>query len=295
MNSILTINIEDLLHCNGVESARVEFKAGWDANTTGYQILKTICAYANDIQNLNGGYIVIGVAEENGCAELPPRGLDGGQLDDIQRWIRGNCKTLDPQYHPVFSLEVVDNKYILVIWVPASDFRPHRAPDGKKGEKKYWVRIGTETVDAAHSGVLQQLLEQTARVPFDDRRALLAAIEDIRETKVREFNRDIRSSLVDEGSPKELFRKMRIAVPVNGHDVPKNIGLLMFSDDPEKWFPGTRIEVVQFPDDSSGNLIEERTFSGGIHEQLKETLAYWKIFRLLIWKNRARLIWLEVG
>ena len=57
VSQILQVNIEDLLRCQGVESARVEFKASWDENTTGYQILKTLCAYANDFQNLNGGYI----------------------------------------------------------------------------------------------------------------------------------------------------------------------------------------------------------------------------------------------
>ena len=61
MSFILPINIEDLLHHQGVESSRIEFKANWDARTTGPQVLKSICAFANDLQNLNGGYIIIGV------------------------------------------------------------------------------------------------------------------------------------------------------------------------------------------------------------------------------------------
>ena len=54
MSLILPINIEDLLNCQGVESSRIEFKAGWGDETTGFQVLKTICAFANDLQNLNG-------------------------------------------------------------------------------------------------------------------------------------------------------------------------------------------------------------------------------------------------
>ena len=72
MSSILPINIENLLRNQGVESARVEFKASWDKAVTGYQVLKTLCAFANDFQNLNGGYIVIGVEEEGGRAVFPP-------------------------------------------------------------------------------------------------------------------------------------------------------------------------------------------------------------------------------
>jgi len=274
MSLILPVNIDDLLQCKGVESARIEFKAGWDAKTTGSQILKTICAFANDLQNLNGGYIVIGVAEHNGCAVMPPSGILPEIIDLIQKWVRGNCNRIDPEYQPVFSPEVIGDKHILVLWAPGSDVRPHSAPDGETGVKKYFVRIGSETVDAAKNGMLQELLQMTARVPYDDRRAQQAQIEDMRESKVREFLCDIHSGLLDEENTKELYRKLRIAVPVNGHDVPKNIGLLFFSENPEQWFTGIRIEVVQFAADASGNVIEEKVFRGGIHEQLKSALTY---------------------
>ena len=71
----LPINLDDLLHCRVVEFVRVEFKARWDPETTGPQVLKTICAFANDLQSLNGGYVVLGVKEADGRAELPPAGL----------------------------------------------------------------------------------------------------------------------------------------------------------------------------------------------------------------------------
>jgi ATP-dependent DNA helicase RecG len=59
MPSCLPINLDDLLHLRGGESPRVEFKASWDKATTGLQVLHTICAFGNDFQNLNGGYIII--------------------------------------------------------------------------------------------------------------------------------------------------------------------------------------------------------------------------------------------
>jgi ATP-dependent DNA helicase RecG len=274
MSSILPINIENLLRNQGVESARVEFKASWDKAVTGYQVLKTLCAFANDFQNLNGGYIVIGVEEEGGRAVFPPKGVAPEEIDDIQKWIRDQCNRIDPVYQPVFSPEVVDDRHLLVIWAPGSDNRPHQAPEGEKGPKKYFIRIGSETIDAAARGLLPQLLQMTARIPFDDRRAQQASVEDLREGKVREFLHDIHSGLLEETDARELYRKMRIALPVNAHDVPRNIGLLMFSDNPEHWFPGTRIEVVHYAADASGNILEEKIFSGGIHEQLKSALAY---------------------
>jgi ATP-dependent DNA helicase RecG len=275
MPSCLPINLNTLLY--EMESARVEFKASWDEKTTGLQVLHTICAFANDFQNLNGGYIVIGVAEQDSKAVLPPKGLTPDEIEAAQKWIRGKCNIIDPIYQPVLSPEVYDKRDILVIWVPGSDTRPHQAPESlqKGASRKYFIRLGPETIDADKSPLKSQLFQMTARVPFDDRRALNAFIEDIRETKVREFLRDIRSDLIHENDTRALYRNMRIAVAVNGHDAPKHIALLFFSQDPEQWFPGARIEVVHYANDAAGNILEERIFNKRpIQEQLTECLAY---------------------
>ena len=91
MSTILPIHLDDLLYCRGVESERVEFKASWDPDRTGPQVLRTICAFANDHHNLNGGYIVIGVGERGGRADLPPGGLSAEEVETAQRWILGQC------------------------------------------------------------------------------------------------------------------------------------------------------------------------------------------------------------
>lgn len=130
-------------------------------------------------------------------------------------------------------------------------------------------------MNAASDPELLTQLMQAARIPYDDRCAQNASVLDLRETKVREFLHDIRSDLVHEQDTKSLYRHLDIAVPVNGHDVPKNAGLLFFSQDPEKWFRGARIEVVHFSDDAGGNIQEEKIFSKRpIHEQLHDCLAY---------------------
>lgn len=278
MSSILPINVDDLLRLQGVESARVEFKASWDEKATGSQVIRTICAFANDFQNLNGGYIVIGVAEQGGAAILPAKGLFEKEIEDAQKWIRGRCNVIDPVYQPVLSPEIHEGRRILVVWAPGSQARPHQAPESleKGASRKFYIRLGSETVDADRQPELKtQLMQLTARVPFDDRRALQASVLDIRETKVREFLNDIGSGLVDEADTKTLYRALRIADPVNGHDAPRNVGLLFFSQNPEQWFPGARIEVVQFAGDSSGNVLEEKIFNQRpVQEQLRECLAY---------------------
>ena len=130
MSTILPINVDDLIRGRSIESARVEFKARWHPDTTGFQVLKTVCAFANDLQNLNGGYVVLGVAESEGRAVLPPVGLSGAEIDAAQRWIRGHCTAMRRAYMPILSPEVLEGRSVLVVWAPASEDRPHRAPDG---------------------------------------------------------------------------------------------------------------------------------------------------------------------
>ena len=275
MTSVLPINIDDLLHQRGVEGARVELKASWHEQTTGAQVLRTICAFANDLQNLNGGYIVLGVAEANGVAQLPAKGLDPAELDDIQKWIRGNCKRLEPEYQPVLSTEVVDGQHLLVVWAPGSNTRPHQAPESlaKGTARHYYVRLGSQTVEA-QGEILTSLMQQTAKVPFDDQRALNVPLEKLREAKVREFLSDVRSALLQEPDAREIYRRLFISARVNAHEVPRNVGLLFFSDDPDEWFRGARIEVVQFAAGAAGDVLEERTFRGPLHAQLRDCLAY---------------------
>ena len=275
MTSILPINLDDLLYCRSVESERVEFKASWSPQTTGPQVLRTICAFANDYHNLNGGYIVIGVEEGDGRAVLPPSGLPDEDVERAQRWIRGQCNRLDPPYAPILSPETVGDRLVLVVWAPASEMRPHRAPADGAGPGRYWVRLGAETVDAEQrGGLLQGLIQQTARVPWDDRRASESRVEDLREAKVREYLRDIRSGLLEERNERDVYRRMRLTTRVNDHEVPRNVGLLFFSRNPVKWFRGARIEVVQFAADRAGNVQEERSFGGALADQLRDCLSY---------------------
>jgi ATP-dependent DNA helicase RecG len=272
MKSHLPIGIEEILG-GAVETARLEFKATWDPAVTGHQVIKTLCAFANDLQNLNGGYVVLGVAEQGGVAVRPSVGMDSAVIDAAQRQIRENCNRIEPAYMPLMDVCEVDGRRVLILWAPASDVRPHQAPDGAKGEKKYWVRIGSGTVEAKN-GILTALLQQTARVPFDDRRAHAARNDDLSLSLVREFLNDVRSDLRDEQDAEHTYRAMQIVSRVNGHSVPRNVALLFFTHDPEAWFRGARIEVVEFPDQAGGNTLTEKTFRGPLHHQLRQCLAH---------------------
>ena len=274
MDTGLPINVDDLIHCRAIESSRVEFKATWDEHVKGATI-RSICAFANDLLNLNGGYVVIGIEEQDGQPVLPPRGLDEMDVDLIQREIVGACRgSISPEYLPHVSVVDVQERRVIIVWVPAGENRPYEAPRRDRSGRAYWVRSGSATIEA-QGDTRRQLLEQAAKIPFDDRRSLRGGPENISVGAVRKFLVDVRSHLAAiDLAPLDLFRKLRLLVPVNDHEVPRNVALLFFSDDPEEFFPGARIEVVQFGDDAGGDLIEERAFVGPLPDQIRSCLRY---------------------
>ncbi len=272
----LPIDIGDLIHARSVEDSRREFKGTWDKFTRA-AVVKTVCAFANDLLNLNGGYVVLGIdTNKNGRPVLPPRGLDQADVDLIQREVRGQCNRIDPDYQPLLFPELYDDRLILVIWAPAGDTRPYQAPKSHTEKTRlHYVRHGSETVEA--KGALRsQLFEQAAKVPFDDRRSAYVGADRISERLVRELLADIGSD-IGRGThfdAENVYANMRLVSPLNAHQSPRNIALLFFTDDPDQIFPGARIEVVQFADGESGDLIEERTIRGPLNHQIKRALTH---------------------
>lgn len=77
----LPIDTIALIRGKSVESERLEYKESWNPE----DVLHTMCAFANDMHNWGGGYIVIGVAEKDGLPVLPPKGVNPSEINTIRR------------------------------------------------------------------------------------------------------------------------------------------------------------------------------------------------------------------
>ena len=272
----IPITIEKLINDNVVEWARIEFKEGWNPDTT----LKTISAFANDIDNWGGGYIVIGAKEDNGKVVRPVTGLEVSQLDAIQKDILRNCKFLRPVYLPETQPVKLDGKWLILVWCPGGYERPYQCPKKplvKNSEKIYYIRKLASTIQATDLDV-KELVALSHNIPFDDRVNHKAEINDLKYPLVRNYLQNVGSSLLDDIDNKSmemLTADMRIADGPAEYYKPLNVGLLFFNDDPERFFPYCRIEVVNIPDET-GQGMEERIFTGPIDDQLRNTLNYIK-------------------
>lgn len=274
----LPINIEDLLNKRKVESNRIEFKSGWNPD----KIYHTICAFATDLENTGGGYILVGVEEENGIAKRPVKRINENDIDRILKEMVGYDAKISPSYLCKVSPEEVDGRTIIVIWAPAGINRPYSVMESvvaKKSIPKFYVRSKSSTIEAKDE-VLDEVRELANRVPFDDRGNESIGIEDISGVRVYEHLKSVGSKLVDEFGRKsllEILDEMDLLVgPAENRHI-KNVAAMMFCDYPEKFFPVTQVDIVHFPEGSIENpdvMIEVPAITGPVPKIISDVLSY---------------------
>ncbi len=271
----LPININDLFTAKIVEWERLEFKEGWNPE----DVLRTLCAFANDFHNLGGGYIVLGVGEKDGRPVLPPTGLSIKDIDRIQKEVVALGHRLQPNYHPIMFPTVYQDKHILVLWAVAGLVRPYKAPvslSQKNKAYRYYIRKGSVTLTAKDQDE-KELLEMAATIPFDDRINRSVGIDALDLGLIRSYLQKVGSGLFQEAGKMDFLQLCRCMNLVDGpdeHVYPKNVALMFFNPDPQKYFPQAQIDVVHFPEGLGADVFTEKIFNGPVHILLQNALVH---------------------
>ena len=259
---------------------------------TPLDVLHTICAFANDFHNFGGGYILLGVAEQDGRPVLPPKGLEPSKIDRIQKELLNlGFHAIQPYYHPLAVPVEIDGRNVLVLWVLAGQTRPYKAKLDLKKECRdfgYFIRKGSSTVRAKGANK-SEVMSLAANIPFDDRINLRAGIGDLSPALMLDYLQEVGSDLakqVPHVSPVELGQQMGV---IGGHSealFPLNIGLMMFNPEPWRFFPFMQIDLVWFPNGGpGGNTFSEKIFKGPVPTLIRDSLDFIRhhlIFELVI-------------
>ena len=276
----MPINIKNLINFRVMESNRVEFISGWNPTP----IIHSICAFANDIDNVSGGYIVVGVEENDDTPVLPVKGIPQERVDGILKELIGLCHMIEPLYYPVVEPVLFQGKYIIVIWVSGGHGRPYKAAKdahSDKSTKLYYIRKFSSTIVASPEEE-KELFYISTDIPFDDRPNLAADVSDLDIGLMRSHLKEIGSSLYEHSlsmDALDIAKNMQLVAGPPEAVKPLNVGLLMFSERPEKYFRYARIEVVDIPDPTGTNMTE-KVFTGPIQRQLSDALAFIKNYTL---------------
>jgi ATP-dependent DNA helicase RecG len=210
------------------------------------------------------------------------KGIDITQIDRIGKEMVGYNNLLLPYYQPRTFFEQVDGKTVLVIWVAAGERRPYKVPDqvtAKDKKYSYYIRYNSSTI-VAKDEYFNELMELANKAPFDDRGNVRAEMKDISMLLIRDYLEETGSKMVeqlDDLSREQVLSQMNLLEGPKEQARIKNVALMMFSFTPEKFFPGTQIDIVIYPrgkEEDPNNFIEVPPFKGPVHITLRKALDY---------------------
>ena len=275
----LPTSLKNILDNSIVEQARVEYKSDWNPQS----ILHTICAFANDIDNFSGGYIIIGIEEKDGIPILTIKGLELNKIDLIQKEILEYChKCIEPKYVPLIDVQTIDEKKCIVVWCYSGLDRPYKCLDDvyvkESKNKSYFIRKGSSSIKATTQAE-KELFSLSGIIPYDDRINYNTSLNDLNINLIRKYLFDINSNLLslsESMSLEELCENLQITSGPKEAIHPRNVGLLFFSYNPEKYIPYSYIDLTIIYDPTGEGMIEKQ-FKGPINIQYFDVMQYIKI------------------
>ena len=261
----LPINTKQLIEGNIIESERIELKEGFNPK----QILHTMCAFANDFNNWGGGYIIIGINDKKEVI-----GIKENKIDSIMKKIIELSNKIQYPYFPIIEPTKYNNKNIIILYCHGGPARPYKAPkELSKSEYKYYLRHSSSTV-VANANEERELISMSNNIPFDDQINHKAEISDFNLHLIKVYLKEINSDLDSKNlNFEELCKSLNIVEGPKEYLKPKNIGLLMFCMNPEKFIKTPWIEITVFYD-KIGDKFQEEKFEGSIPNQIKSVLQF---------------------
>ena len=242
INYIKKVAIE-CIENNRIESDFLEYKKSADQKD---KILKTMCAFANNIMNRELNLILLGIEEnsEVNFKASPVRPIYGFDENEI-KGAENSIKSLTPLIKPKPNFDIthayIDNRAFIIIAFYNNNNGPYEVSadaENTKGvnlKRGKYVRIERETKLAT---VFQEfnLLKKFANYHFTEDFSNVATLDDLDVDYIREYlaltsNRNNTRNL----SKYDIAKGMNLIDPTN--DLIRNYSILMFSRNPEKFIP----------------------------------------------------------
>lgn len=260
------------------ENEQVEWKEGVaDID----DVVKTLSAFANDWQNLGGGYVVCGAREgrdEFGFPRVALTGLDAARLREVEGRVLTRCRErVSPPITPL--VEHVDTadpaRRVLVFVIPATGHAHSFRRDADGG--KFYIRVGSSTEVAQNGRYRELLIRKRALEPWDRRPNSTATVDDLdllvlREVLValRGLDRPVEDFVSDELRMAALMPPLCAREPLTGTLRPRNFALLLFGKDVTRFFPGAYAIYSRYQgDDRSDRHLRRVEAMGPLLSQIR--------------------------
>lgn len=244
------INILNMLAAG--ESETIEFKASFND-----EAIETIGAF----MNAKGGMLLLGIKDSGIIC-----GFNVGKktLEDIANRIQ---EATDPRIQPSVSTTRNEGKTVVIISVASSA----GTPISVRG--KYFRRVGKTNQRMSHAEIIQRIIANSSN-SWDSCIEQNANLNDLNLENIRHFvdmvKRSGRHPFPDNVSQFDFLRKIKLIID----DKPTRASILLFSDDPEKYFGSAFLKLGRFR--SPTLIVDDREMHGTLLNQLDGTMAWFR-------------------
>lgn len=273
----------DLLRLLERESAQTE----WKENVADVDdVVATLSAFANDLQNLGGGYVVCGAREARDAHGFPVvdrTGLTAARLKEVENRVLARCRErVSPPITPMVEELPADtaDRRLLVFVQPAtgSSHSFRRDADGAR----HYVRVSRSTIEARNGLLRDLLVRKGALEPWDRRPCRDAGVEDLDLLALREGLQ--RLGVLDAQQSPERFLSDRVAIsafvpsllvrePLTGTLRPRHYAMLLFGREVQRFIPGAVAYFSRYAGaDRAAPRGERLELAGTLLEQLRLVL-----------------------
>lgn len=266
------------------ESERVE----WKYNVANVEdVVRTIVAFSNDYSNLGGGYVVCGAQETKdayGFQDVNLEGLSASRLNEIEkRTLNHLAEKVDPKIVPAIRVLPAkeEDKRILIFIVPSTGYAHSYRASGSDASR-YYIRDGSNTIEAKNSLLRELLIRKRALEPWD-KRACKSATESaidlyllrdyLSEMKLIGPDTDIRIYLSAQDKISDFVPPICAGDSMLLRAHPRNFALLMFCANPLDYIEGAYTEFSIYRGlDRSEPSAEKHQITGTLVNQARRVI-----------------------
>jgi ATP-dependent DNA helicase RecG len=252
-----------------------------DAGRAAPEIAEVFCSIANT----EGGVVVFGVRKDGAVVGIPP-----GRKDILEQFVvnvgLNNCR---PIIEPILNwMQLPDEnqmlKLCLKVDIPKSRYYVHQTSDGR-----FLKRVGSHRHPIPPEQLGRLLATRNLLIPFEERPALGADLDIIDSGRVDSYyqNRFKRTFASDGLTFERLLVNLKLAVEMDGRILPTNIGVILFTEQPERFLGGAYIDMAAYKGTvADGETADTKRIYGPVPEQIVRVLQYFQTSPLIATVSR---------
>jgi len=217
------------------------------------------------LYNTSGGYIVIGVDDDRQPVGVPsPQGVEMGVVNII----RDRCE-LDIM--PAIEIVSFQGRDFVVVHCPKGP----RPPYFVREHPRPYLRVGSTNREATIEET-RHLYLAGGEAGFERLPNSQATLADLSKSLIARYRRrrehfaDFAIDLTDE----ELLRNLGCVVSVNGDLRPTHAGVLLFTEEPQRFLPQSEVTVVRFKGTDVVEYLDRKDLHGPLPDLVTDAEAF---------------------